>query len=157
MKRARQVEYQKLQRKFRKERKDVEKLTAAVNEAERHLSGHGHPNSMFHVPAQSGSFAPTAPGSAASPKPSLSNIDGNQPETDTLDGSSEEAKGTDRVITTKKETKTTEQRCNNGPASNANSLHGIIPADNDNETPVDSSQGKEIRNCIGYLQVTLAF
>ena len=38
LKRARQVEYQKLQRKFRKERKDVEKLAAILKEAEENLA-----------------------------------------------------------------------------------------------------------------------
>lgn len=147
LKKARQVEYQKLQRKFRKERKDVEKMAAAVKEAERKLLGHLH--CKVDSTARPVQLSQAASVITASTSSSLPSTDGNQSEADSKPGiladlSADEADGTGRIITTKNETNCPEQRCDNEPTSTVTTPPGIVPSDNVNLAP-ESNDGKESR------------
>lgn len=142
LKKARQVEYQKLQRKFRKERKDVEKMATAVKEAERKLSGNEHSHYKVHATFR----ADTS--DSASIGPLLSNTGGIhtkvEPEPGILaDRSTVETSVTDFVLTTKNQADSPPQKDDNESASNVKTPPGFVHSECNNPNLVDSIEGKE--------------
>jgi hypothetical protein len=149
LKKARQVEYQKLQRKFRKERKDVEKLAAVVKELERKLANR---NSHSDTTVQSESLRLALAGPpaeiASSTRSLVTSFVGNETADEArpdsvMDQSGDEGMITNCIFSTNERTKVPEKRSDESHLANDNKFPFPVPSECNNLAPPESDEGKQ--------------